>query len=315
MWGLIHSGPNWLQSVRGGRETLQAIPPVPTIAVAGAGRVLVDAGPVAIADIINGSLIGDGIDVFNAAWLRNIFSRLEPKEPDVEEHHGAGTDSFATVESAFIPSLAGQVLRRMLAGIRAARHGGMLLVVPERRVPVLFGTNGMVRVKYKFADEKPRRRLLTVSLRLKKELAASVGSATRAPLGWTDYAQTDTPRIKELDTALFEVAHLVADLAQIDGAVVLTDRLEVIGFGGEIGGNLPEIVRVAHAVDLDGHRRDWVRTDREGTRHRSAYRLCHAVHDVLAIVVSQDGGARFVRWHEDGVTYWDQVATGPWEAW
>ena len=97
---------------------------------------------------------------------------------------------------------------------------------------------------------------------------------------------------------------------------MLTDRLHVIGFGGEIGGILPEIVRWrAYAVNLEGHRRDWVRTDREGTRHRSAYRLCHAVHDVLAIVVSQDGGARFVRWHEDGVTFWDQVATGPWEAW
>ena len=89
---------------------------------------------------------------------------------------------------------------------------------------------------------------------------------------------------------------------------MLTDRLEVIGFGGEIGGNLPEIVRVCACRGFGGHRRDWVRTDREGTRHRSAYRLCHAVHDVLAIVVSQDGGARFVRWHEDGVTYWDQVA-------
>jgi hypothetical protein len=70
---------------------------------------------------------------------------------------------------------------------------------------------------------------------------------------------------------------------------------------------------VARAFDLEGVRRAGVRTDRVGTRHRSAYRLCHEVRDAVVILVSQDGGMRFVRWHDGAVTYWDQVATGPWE--
>jgi len=41
--------------------------------------------------------------------------------------------------------------------------------------------------------------------------------------------------------------------------------------------------------------------------------LYQAVRDALALVVSQDGGLRFIRWHDDGVTYWEQVATGLWE--
>jgi hypothetical protein len=116
-----------------------------------------------------------------------------------------------------------------------------------------------------------------------------------------------------MDEALFEVAHLVADLTRVDGSVIMTDRLEVVGFGVEIVGELPEVLRVARAHDLDGAEREWVRTDRVGTRHRSAYRLCQAVHDALALVVSQDGGLRFIRWHDDGVTYWEQVTTGLWE--
>ena len=48
---------------------------------------------------------------------------------------------------------------------------------------------------------------------------------------------------------------------------------------------------------------------------QSAYRLCHVAPDVLAVPVSQDGGMRFVRWYCDAVTYWDQVTTGPWDAW
>jgi len=33
------------------------------------------------------------------------------------------------------------------------------------------------------------------------------------------------------------------------------------------------------------------------------------VHDAMAIVISQDGTVRFVKWHEGEVTYWDNVAT------
>jgi len=109
------------------------------------------------------------------------------------------------------------------------------------------------------------------------------------------------------------VAHLVAGLSHVDGTVLMTDCLEILGFGVEIAGELPEVLRVARANDLEGTEREWVRTDRVGTRHRSAYRLCQAVHDALAVVVSQDGGLRFIRWHDDGVTYWEQVATGLWD--
>lgn len=116
-----------------------------------------------------------------------------------------------------------------------------------------------------------------------------------------------------LDEALFEVAHLVATLANVDGAVVMTDDLEVLGFGAEISGALPEVESVDRSLDLQGTGRVRERTDRVGTRHRSAYRLCQQLHDALVIVVSQDGGVRFVRWQDERVTYFDQIATGPWE--
>ena len=301
VWGLIHSGPNWLQSVRGGRETLQAIPPVPTIAVTGPGRLLVEAGPVVIADLTNGALAGNRLDVFEAEWLQAVFEHfsLAPFSPVINPLFGS--------------RLARQVLRRMLAGIRAAQHGGMLLVVPARCISALLGQGGSIRLKYEFSAEEPRRRLSTLFERIFTGLRHV--SASETSIGWAEYVNSDAPDIKELDTALFEVAHLVADLAQLDGAVVLTDALELIGFGGEIAGQLPELSQVARALDLEGLQRDWVRTDRVGTRHRSAYRLCQVAPDVLAIVVSQDGGMRFVRRHGDAVTYWDQAATGPWDAW
>ena len=44
IWGLVHSGPRWLQAMRGGRDVLQIIPPVLMVAVTGPGRLLVSLG-------------------------------------------------------------------------------------------------------------------------------------------------------------------------------------------------------------------------------------------------------------------------------
>ena len=145
------------------------------------------------------------------------------------------------------------------------------------------------------------------------ELARAEG-ANQTPVGWSAYEASRARQLGEMDESLFEVAHLVADLTRVDGAVLMSDCLEILGFGVEIAGELPEVPRVARAHDLEGIQREWVRTDRVGTRHRSAYRLCQSVREALALVVSQDGGLRFIRWHDDGVTYWEQVATGPFEA-
>jgi len=145
------------------------------------------------------------------------------------------------------------------------------------------------------------------------ELAKHEPTTKRPTVGWTEYTASEAKRLVEMDQALFDVAHVIADLTHVDGAVLMTDRLELLGFGVEISGGLPPVSTVARARDLTGTERDLVRTDRVGTRHRSAYRLCRTLRDALVIVVSQDGGLRFVRWHHDAVTYWDQVATAPFE--
>src|SRR5581483_1946994 len=74
IWGVIHSGPQWLQSVRGGRETEQTIPPVLIVAATGPGRLLVTAGAVTLAELRNGTLSGRAVDVFEAQWLHKRLS-------------------------------------------------------------------------------------------------------------------------------------------------------------------------------------------------------------------------------------------------
>jgi hypothetical protein len=47
-------------------------------------------------------------------------------------------------------------------------------------------------------------------------------------------ARADAIGTESSDDALFEVAHLVADLSRVDGTVIMTDCLEALGFGVDI---------------------------------------------------------------------------------
>ena len=312
MWGIIHSGPQWLQSVRGGRAREQAIPHVLIIAATGPGRLLVSIGAITLAELKSGTLSGLELDLFQSRWMQDRLGEMGQVHATAQGGDGQFVHGRTTERAAqFAAVLAGHVLRRMVATVRAAQHGGTLIVLPQSRARELLTQAQHVRVKYAFVDEEPRRRIATLVGSIMRELVGSEPSGTA--MRWDAYESSTAGQVGELDEALFEVAHLLVDLTHVDGTVLITNSLEVLGFGVEIAGDLPEVARVARSLDLEGTDREWVRTDREGTRHRSAYRLCQAIHDALALVVSQDGALRFVRWHEDGVTYWEQLATGPWE--
>jgi hypothetical protein len=178
-------------------------------------------------------------------------------------------------------------VRRIISTVRDARHGGSLLVVPPLRTADVCG-GGLVTVKYVFKDAEPRRRFRTLILAVLRELSEQAIEAGR-PIGWEEYASSHAPAIVELDEAIMEMAHLVSALADVDGLVVMTQRFEVLGFGGVVSGQLPEIAAIAQAINLEGTERIEEPTDGMGTRHRAAYRAVAAMPDALCVVISQDG--------------------------
>ena len=134
--------------------------------------------------------------------------------------------------------------------------------------------------------------------------AAAEMSPPPARVGYDVYQRSRRPEIAALDEAIFEISQLLAGLADVDGAVVITDQLELLGFGAEIVG-VPDVATVRHAQDLEATEFHVDGVDRVGTRHRSAYRLCAFEPECLAIVVSQDGGVQFVKSVNGAVTVWD----------
>ena len=219
-------------------------------------------------------------------------------------------EPWASLDPDLSRKVAQQMFRRLVSTVRDARHGGTIIIVPpERAGEVLAGDH--VSLKHAFVDGEPRRRFRTLIVRIMNRLAQSHGrgeetSYPRA-VGWEEYVWSEDRALTELDEAIFEFAHLVAGLAAVDGAVVMTRRFELLGFGGEISGGLTPVHSVRKSLDLEGESTIEEGAQGVGTRHRSAYRLAGSLPDVLLVVISQDGDARFVRDKDGDVTCWDQA--------
>jgi sensor domain DACNV-containing protein len=312
IWGIVHSGPRWLQEVHGGTQQINPIPDSLIIFVTGPGRISVSVGSTMIAGLRGGQIICAAREVFAANWLREFFAvhrdELWAMHQEARQQFG---DSWAPIDPAFPVILGQNLLRRVISLVRNYRHGGTLLVVPTERTEELKGPNPFLNIKYLFRVDDGRRRIHPHIAGIMNEFARVASGSWREtrPLGWSEYLAISDPTLTRMDETLFEMAHFVAELTLVDGAVVLNQRLEVLGFGAEISGGLENVPCLQKALDIEGVSRQPESGKRMGTRHRSAYRLCNALHDALAIVVSQDGQVRFIRWHDGAVTCWDQVAT------
>jgi hypothetical protein len=102
------------------------------------------------------------------------------------------------------------------------------------------------------------------------------------------------------------MSRALANLAAIDGALVLDKRFGVLGFGAEVSAELPTPERVWRALDTEGEKLQPEDVENVGTRHRAAYRFVNDHPDGLAVVISQDGGVSFVANRDRKIVFWEQ---------
>ncbi len=316
IWGIIHSGLSWLQNIYGGRGHEQVLPQELVITVTAPGRLAVGFGAEIIARFDGTRITGPSLNIFQARWLGRTFA--ESAEELGEIHRTARTKSgvaWAELDPMLVKIIATHMMRRMISAVRSAAHGGTIVIIPPEMATECCGTNQFINVKYRFSEGEPRRRFRSLLLGIMNRLAALHGEGGEikwdqsVPVDWLQYLACHDEKLSALDDGIFEMAHLIAGCSEVDGAVVLTKRFELLGFGGEISGLLPNVAIVHKARDMEGTVFEEESTESVGTRHRSTYRLCRAIPESLSIVVSQDGGVRFVKFEGSGVTYWDQSST------
>ncbi len=116
-----------------------------------------------------------------------------------------------------------------------------------------------------------------------------------------ELARLSSPVQNEDGVKLQRAVDAVAGLTAVDGAVILTDRYEVPGFGAKItrrrGHNPVDQVLVTEPIEDGADER--VHPERlGGTRHLSAAQFVQDQRDSAALVASQDGRFTVFQWSE-----------------
>ena len=313
IWGVINSGSRWLRAVPGGRRAGAPLPPAPLIHVDAPGSMAVYKGHSLLARLQRGQLSGSRADPFQSAWLPaqftqfrdELLARHEVASKRAREEDG---ETWAELEPTLPRRISERMVKRVIAEIRRARHGGTLIFVPDKNVAASRSEEPFIDLKYRFQAGQPQHSFPDLVVDILNRVAQRYGAEGHAgvPVGWAEFESTTDDRLDTLDEALFETAHLIAGLAAADGAVVITKQHDLLGFGGMISGRLPAVPSVARAADPEGDRVTDEGAKNVGARHRSAYRLAGALPGSLVIVISQDGGVRFVSQKDGRVTYWEQ---------
>jgi hypothetical protein len=314
IWGLINSGTRWLRDIQGGRRAGAPLPLAPVVHVDAPGSIEAYKGHELVGKLQGGRLSGLRVDLFESEWLPSRFSgfleelaqRHKAARNRALEHSGEG---WASLEPSLPLRIAERMMKRVISVLREARHGGTVIFVPTEDAGEPSRENPYIDLRYPFADGRARLSFPDLTVDILNRLAQLHGAPDlREPraVGWREFEATTDEEIETLDEALFETAHLIAGLAAADGAVVMSKHNELLGFGGMISGRLPDVERVWRALDLEGKEVAEERTGNVGSRHRSAYRLTGALPGSVAVVISQDGGVRFVCQRGGRVTYWEQ---------
>ncbi len=302
IWGILNTGPRWLNLVAGGRKPVGGEAPFPTIQVRDPGWLIFYYGNNLVAEWRGREFHGPRIDVFQSRLLIDRFASLRRRM--IEQIHKEclpatlSTDAYADLSHL----IALQFVRRVINLVRTSGHGGSVVFMPEGDVG-LDAAARWIDCKYSAAPDAAGLRfghLLQSMIRRVGQLCREGASAEDA---WQIFRTSNDSDLDRLEEAFFELARLYSDLMQVDGALVVDHRLCLIGFGGEIRVDR-SVLQVNQALDLEGLRVTHWDVQGDGTRHRSVYRLCAVEPEVLGFVISQDSQVRMIANVDDTVVFW-----------
>ena len=163
-------------------------------------------------------------------------------------------------------------MMQLAVSMRAHGRGGSLLVVPA-------GTESW-----------------------RESILKPIPYAASPPFRELAYLSGEIPDVTEphaMQEALGPTVAAVAGLTAVDGAVVVTDRYELLGFGAKIARRKgwPQVEQVTLTEPIEGYAPVVVHPEQlGGTRHLSAAQFIHDQRDAVALVASQDGRFTVFEW-------------------
>lgn len=302
IWGVLNTGPRWLNHVAGGRKSAGEQIRHPVIQVRDPGWLLFFHGHNLVAEWRGQDFHGPRLDVFRSKLLgeRFLAHRRRLVGELVEEclPCSLGLDVYADLTAL----VSQQFVKRIINLVRTSGHGGSLIFLPDDAEGMEVATR-WIDCKYTAVPDRAGHRFGTLLQAIIRRVGELCDPGAGVEEAWDVFRNSTDRELDRLEEAFFELARLFSDFMQVDGALVLDKRVRLIGFGGEIRVD-HNVLKVGQAMDLEASEIIPWNVQNDGTRHRSVYRLCSVEPEAIGFVISQDNHVRLIANVDDSVVFW-----------
>ncbi len=322
IWGLLDIGSSWWEHAR--RESVRDVRTPPdylTVTSARPGQLTLSRASRVLVRLENGRLAPSPVDVFLKGPVARAFQPAQADlyrkiYPPAVRGHRPSYESAVNQHNCAVKYL--NCVRRLLTYVHDRGHGGIFAFIPEsaredaRLNPLMspkYPVLGYEAWTALAASLDAQRQWLDLGDALSDQHDHAFSAARGRVMEFASLRRV----VAEHDFTLTDRLRLIAALSGVDGAVVLTDRFSLMGFGVELRADAGAAagamyVRRAPHADVTPQQVatfDRVPAETWGTRHRAAFRFCHAWPKAVVFVLSQDGALKAVRRVGREVVYWD----------
>lgn len=310
IWGLLDLGASWSNFATGNSSGGQVPPDALTISSQGPGNLSISRSGIILLNLVGGMIVEPIDNVFYKGPISNFFTNSY-RDLVAQTNNELDTDKYDKNKDNLPILNYTRFLQRILFKIQEMRHGGTIIVVPD---DITLDDERMVhkiKVKYPCNVHKAWN-LLIKSLVLHKKyykLHFSLWDRKKETIKNAEYRDVSTlaSDIETNDDTISDMIDFISRLAGVDGSIVMTDKLRLLGFGAEVITLPQELESVQIANDAFGSDNQHIPIESFGTRHRSAFRLCYSYEDAVCFVISQDGGLKAVKKQEENLIVWNNI--------
>lgn len=310
IWGAVDAGSDWTLFRKGEKSSGIGLPFGLVISVAAPGSISVRLSDSLLVSAAHGQVAHPSANVLKFGPVHDFFrpvlqQLVQEALPDRGE---------SDLDDHFLVSYGGEYLRflaRTLQYVAELGHGGTIAVLREDAGSI----RQIAEVKYEttrfeaWGDLVDQLRLIYNEIESGKVLTEAPQVAQSSFQAWREVGH----ELRRVSQRLVDLSRFLARLTQVDGALLVTDHLRILGFGAVIKdlANAPSTVRSCWNERCDNPFEE--KSESYGTRHRSAMALCRQV-DCVVFVLSQDGGVKALKSVGEHVLLWPSVSLDP-SAW
>lgn len=313
IWGLIEAGTSWWEFQR--HETSGASPPPNafTLCSKKPGQINMSRSGSLVLILDQGRIVKPSWRVFYqgpvADFLergaqelyQEVCKRLNAKCYDPE----GDDDDYPKRAYVFL-------LQRVLNRIRERFHGGTLIVIPDTIDVNDTRLKDRIVIKYPCYYDDAWEALVNELVKHRDYYDLHFKLWDKKQIEQDEYRQCDIEQshYEEAEEMVKRAVGFLSSLAAVDGAVVITDKLRLLGFGAEIVASSPSLTKVKMITEFRKGIGDFRDIEFFGTRHRSAFRFCSSFEDSVAFIVSQDGETKVAKRVGSEVILWTNIDVG-----